>query len=72
MSDDNPSELLVVCESIIEDGELTYDELYKLAEWRSNHREACVRWPGDLLVKPLQKAWADSKITKTEARQVRE
>ena len=32
MSDDNPSELLVVCESIIEDGELTYDELYKLAE----------------------------------------
>ena len=52
------------------DGGLTYDELYKLAEWRSNHREACVRWPGDLLVKPLQKAWADSKMTKTEARQV--
>ena len=36
VSDYNPSELLVVCESIIEDGELTYDELYKLAEWRGN------------------------------------
>ena len=32
-----------VCESIIGEGELTYDELYKLAESRSNHREACVR-----------------------------
>ena len=72
MSDYDPGELLLVCESIIEDGELTYDELYKLAEWRGNHREACVRWPSGLLVKPLQKAWADSKITKTEARQVRE
>jgi len=27
-------------------------------------------WPGNLLVEPLQKAWADGKITKTEARQV--
>ena len=30
MSDYDPSELLLVCDSIIEDGELTYDELYKL------------------------------------------
>lgn len=27
-------------------------------------------WPGNLLVAPLQKAWADGKITKTEARQL--
>jgi hypothetical protein len=71
MSDYDPSELLLVCDSIIEDGELTYDELYQLAEWLNSHREACAHWPGNLLVEPLQKAWADAEITKTEARQVR-
>jgi hypothetical protein len=70
VSDYDPSELLVVCESIIEDGELTYDELYRLADWLNNHHEACHHWPGNLLVEPLQRAWADGKITKTEARQV--
>ena len=70
MSDYEPSELLVVCESIIDDGELTYDELYRLADWLNNHHEACHHWPGNLLLEPLQRAWADGKITKTEARQV--
>lgn len=70
MSDYDLNELLFVCESIIEDGELTYDELYQLADWLNNHHEACIHWPGNLLVEPLQKAWADGKITKTEARQV--
>jgi hypothetical protein len=70
MSYYDPTELLFVCESIIEDGELTYDELYQLSDWLNNHREACLHWPGNLLVAPLQKAWADGRITKTEARQV--
>jgi hypothetical protein len=66
----DPRELLILCETILEDGELTHDELYKMAEWLNNHREACFHWPGNLLVAPLQKAWADGKITKTEARQL--
>jgi hypothetical protein len=70
MSDHHTKELLTLCESILEDGELTYDELSKLAEWLNDHREACFHWPGNLLVAPLQNAWADGKITKTEARQV--
>jgi hypothetical protein len=70
VSDYDPSEPLVVCESIIGDGELTYDELYRLADWLNNHHEACHHWPGNLLVEPLQRVWADGKITKTEARQV--
>ena len=53
----------------MEDAHLTYDELYKMAEWLNNHHEACFHWPGNLLLEPLQKAWADGKITKTEARQ---
>ncbi|HEY5740922.1 MAG TPA: hypothetical protein VIS99_00150, partial [Terrimicrobiaceae bacterium] len=70
MSDQQKSELLALCETILEDGELTYDELYKLAEWLNEHREASFHWPGNLLVAPLQNAWADGKITKTEARQL--
>jgi hypothetical protein len=70
VSDYNPGELLLVCESIIEDGELTYDELYRLADWLNNHHEACHHWPGNKLVEPLQNAWADGKVTKTEARQI--
>ena len=61
MSGYDPSELLLVCDSIIEDGELAYDELYQLAEWLNSHREACVHWPGSLLVEPLQRTWADGK-----------
>jgi hypothetical protein len=64
MSDYNPGKLLLVCDTIIEDGELTYDELYQLAEWLNGHREACAHWPGDRFVKLLQKAWADSKIAR--------
>ena len=56
MSNYDPREILVLCESIMEDGELTYDELYRLAEWLNNHQEACSNWPGSLLVAPLQKA----------------
>ena len=64
MSDHDTRELLILCETIVEDGELTYDELYQLAESLNNHQEACSNWPGSLLVAPLQKAWADGKVTK--------
>jgi len=59
MSNYDTSQLLLLCESIIEDGELAYDELYELAEWLNNHQEACSNWPGSVLVTPLQNAWAD-------------
>ena len=70
MSDCDPNELLLICDSIIEDGELTYAELYQLAEWLNRHQEACLHRPGNLLVELLRKAWADGKTTKTEARQL--
>jgi hypothetical protein len=70
MHDYNPENLVAVCESILEDGEISGDELYRLAEWLNDHREACLHWPGDLLVKPLQEIWADGKVTKTEMRQI--
>lgn len=70
MSEYDPSELLRVCDSIIEDGEISGDEAYQLAEWLNNHREACYSWPGDSLVKLLQEIWSDGKVTKTELRQL--
>jgi hemerythrin-like domain-containing protein len=54
MSHYDATELLLVCESIIEHGELTYDELYRLADWLNNHPEACHHWPGNLLVEPYR------------------
>ena len=52
MSDDDTVELLALCETILADGELSYDELYRLAEWLNNHPEASFQWPGNLLVVP--------------------
>jgi hypothetical protein len=70
MSNYDPTELVSFCESILEDGELTDDEIYRLAEWLNGQREACFHWPGELLVKPLQEIWSDGKVTKTELRQI--
>jgi hypothetical protein len=70
MSDYDPSELVAVCESILDDGEISSDEIYRLAEWLNNHRDACHHWPGSLLVPLLQEVWADGKLTKTEIRKI--
>lgn len=70
MNEYDPSELVGVCEAILEDGELSGEEIYRLAEWLNDHREACLHWPGELLVGPLQEVWADGKVTKTEMRQI--
>jgi hypothetical protein len=56
MIDHDTRELLDLCEAISEDGELTYDELYSLAEWLNEHRKASLHWPSNLLVAPLQSA----------------
>lgn len=66
----DPTELIKICESITENGELSGDEIYYLSQWLNEHREACYHWPGNLLVKPLQIVWADGKLTKTEMKQI--
>lgn len=70
MDDYNPNELIAVCDSILEDGEISGEELYRLAEWLNGNQEACHHWPGNLLVAPLQEVWADGRVTKTEMRQI--
>lgn len=66
----NPAELLAVCDAILWDGELNTTELYGLAEWLNNHREACFHWPGNLLVKPLQEVWEDGDVSAEELQRI--
>jgi hypothetical protein len=65
-----PAELLAVCDAILWDGELNATELYRLAEWLNNHREACCHWPGNLLVKPLQEVWEDGNVSVEELQRI--
>lgn len=64
------SALLLLIESILEDGEVSPDELYGLAEWLNENPEQCDRWPGDILANALAKAWADGSISPRELKQL--
>lgn len=66
----DPTELLRLCDSVLEDGELSGKEIYALADWLNRHREACFHWPGNTLVQPLQEVWADGHVSKAEMRQI--
>jgi hypothetical protein len=63
-------ELLHLCRTITDDGDLTDKELYSLAEWLNEHPDACHSWPGNVLVDPLQRVWADGKINCTELKEM--
>jgi len=66
VAEHNSSELVALCASILDDGEVTSDEAYQLADWLNNHPGASEQWPGKELVKPLQEIWADGKVDKRE------
>src|SRR6185503_19174362 len=63
-------ELVQLCRSITDDGELTDKELYTLADWINKYPHIQDHWPATILIEPLQKVWADGKITRTELKQV--
>jgi len=68
MSSYDPAELFEVCDSIVEDGEISGDDLYHLATWINDNPDACDIWPGSLLAPELQLIWSDGKMTKGELR----
>jgi hypothetical protein len=63
-------ELVRRCDAILASGEITENDAYDLADWLNHNREACGCWPGETLVSRLQQIWADSKVNKTELRQL--
>src|SRR5438132_3768951 len=63
-------ELVRRCDTILASGEISEHDAYELADWLNHNDEACRCWPGEALVSRLQEIWADSKVTKTELRQL--
>ena len=66
MADYDPKDLLALCASILDDGEVTSDEAYQLADWLNNHPDASEKWPGKELIKPLQEIWVDGSVNRRE------
>jgi hypothetical protein len=66
----DPTELIAICEAVLQDGELSGREVYRLSQWLNENREACQNWPGNLLVKSLQSAWADGKVSAAELHEI--
>jgi hypothetical protein len=58
----NPRKLIELCQDILSDSEITRDELYSLAEFFNDNKEASDHWPGNQLIKPLQTIWEDGQI----------
>ena len=65
MTEEKDNNVLNLCEKIIEDGKLTYDEVYDLSELVNQTINKCdgqlVKWPTNLLIKPLQEVWKDGE-----------
>lgn len=70
MSTYDPTDLMVLCETILADGELSGREVYRLSGWLNENREAAKHWPGNLLVNLLQKSWKDGQITTAELQEI--
>ena len=66
MTEAKDNNVLNLCEKIIEDGKLTYDEVYDLSELVNQTINKCdgqlVKWPTNLLIKPLQEVWKDGAL----------
>ena len=58
--------LLCVLRWISSDGILTIEEVWGLADWLNNHREATESWPGSVLVPYLQIIWNDGVLDSNE------
>ena len=65
-------EFLKLCDEIVEDGELSNNEIYSLAKWINNNPEGRKLWPAKVFVKLLQRVFEDNHISKKEARAVGE
>jgi len=70
MSQSDSDELIAVCEEILEDDEVTVEEVFRLGEWINSHERARRSWPGEVLAPTIQEVLLDGEVTKTELRRV--
>ncbi len=52
--------------TLTDDGSLSGEEVWTLANWLNQHGSACAVWPGNLLVGPLQAAFEDGELSLEE------
>ena len=60
------NDLFQLCQAIISCGELSEDSIRQLSEYINNSPNASESWPGNLLIKPLQKVWKDGVVDEAE------
>jgi len=63
-------ELLSLCEAILEDGEVSIDEVRELGQWLAEHERGRRTWPGEILAQPIQQVLLNGRINKTELKKV--
>ena len=64
------AEFIALVEDVAEDGDLTYREIYQLAEWINANRTQWDAWPVSHFLQLLKKVFADKRIERSEAREV--
>lgn len=64
------AQLIALCESILEDGEVSVDEVRRLRDWLDQHENERACWPGEIIADPVHAILADDRVTKTELRKV--
>tara|TARA_B100000519_G_scaffold195306_1_gene200204 strand:+ start:506 stop:931 length:426 start_codon:yes stop_codon:yes gene_type:complete len=60
------NELFQLCQAIVDCGEFTEESIRQLSEYINNTPNASSSWPGNLLIKPLQKVWQDGVVDEFE------
>ena len=66
------NDLFQLCQAIISCGELSEDSILQLSEYINNSPNASESWPGNLLIKPLQKVWKDGVVDESELKSLLE
>jgi len=63
-------DLITLCDDILDDGEITPEEVMRLGKWFRANPDGRNGWPGELLADPVAAVCQDGKITKPELRRV--
>lgn len=70
MNEQYTHQYLELIEDVAEDGELTYQEIYRLAKWLNENPHGRETWPANQFLPLLKSIFADGKIETSEAHAV--
>jgi hypothetical protein len=70
MDDAESAELLALCESILEDDEVSVEEVRRLGQWLTEHEVGRRTWPGEVIAQPIQEVLLDGRVNKSELKKI--